>query len=107
MVKGVLSAMDLSYGDITFLAFIVLVVVVNFVRFLYYYIILSKLLSKQPIGSFKLSDVNKCKFIFSKDWFENEEFEYRRVQAREALKTTILFLFGFAMAFYMFAFYGE
>lgn len=102
MAIGLLGIMSLDFGDIMFLSFIALIVAVNLMRFFYYYITLLKLLSKQPEEKLKLSNSNKYKFIFSKDWFENEEFEYRRVRAREALRTTIVFLIGFAMAFYMF-----
>jgi len=107
MVTGVLSIMNLSFGNMTFLAFIALIVVVNLIRSWYYYIILLKLLNKQPEERVQLSSVNKYKFIFSKDWFENEEFEHRRIQAREALRTTIVFSIGFAIAFCVFAFHGR
>ena len=63
-------------------------------------------LNKQQKEVSKLPNSNKYKFIFSKNWFENDKFEYRRVQAREALKMTIVFIVGFIMAFCAFAFHG-
>ena len=99
--------MNLNSGEITFLFFIALIVVVHLIRLFYYYRILLKLLSKQPEEIFKLSNVKKYKLLFPKDWFENEELEYRRVQAREALNSAAVFLIGFAMVFYMMAFHGK
>ncbi len=105
-ITGVLGIMNLSLGNIVFLSFIALIVAINLIRFFCYYVILLKLLSKQPEEKNKLLN-SKYKFIFSKDWFKNDELEYRRIQAREAIKAAIVFCVGFVMAFYMFAFYGK
>ena len=103
---GILDIMSISFGEILFLSFIALFPFVNLIKFCYFYRKLFRLLDEQPEEKFKLSSVNKYKLIFSKDWFKNEEFEYRRVQAREALKTTIVFAIGLTVVFLIFAFYG-
>lgn len=99
--------MNISFGKILFLSFIALIAIFNLIRAFYFYKKLFGLLNKQPEEKLKLLSLNKNKYelIFSKDWFENNEFEYYRIQTRESLKLGILFAFGFTVTFLLFAFH--
>ena len=104
----ILNIMNISFGKILFLSFIALIAIFNLIRAFYFYKKLFGLLNKRPEEKSKLLSFkkNKYEFIFSKDWFENNEFEYYRIQTRESLKFGIIFVIGFTAAFLLFAFYG-
>jgi hypothetical protein len=108
MVIAGFNIMHISFSEMLFLSFVALFVVVPLSKFCYFYRRLFRLLNTQPEEKMKLSSANKNKYglIFSKDWFENEELEYYRVQTRESLRSAIGFAVAFSVAFLIFAYSG-
>ena len=108
MVVDGFTIMHISVGEMLFLSFVALFVLVPLSKFCYFYTKLFRLLNTLPEEKIKLSSANKNKYglIFSKDWFENEELEYYRVQTRQSLTAAIIFSVGFTAAFLTFAYSG-
>ena len=108
MVVDGFTIMHISVGEMLFLSFVALFVLVPLSKFCYFYTKLFRLLNTLPEEKIKLRSANKNKYqlIFSKDWFENEELEYCRVQTRESLKSAIGSSIAFTVAFLIFAYLG-